>query len=75
LAGEFKAEELSVLSDSSRIFVGTATLCRTSLLNGVGKSNDWLNSSNSSLSVSDLKGTQEEYFKSFGKISAKKFLI
>ena len=75
LAGEFKAEELCVLSDSSRIFVGTATLCRTSLLNGVGKSNDWLNSSNSSLSVSDLKGTQEEYFKSFGKISAKKFLI
>jgi hypothetical protein len=75
LAGQFKSEEGSVLVDSNRIFVGTASLCRTSLLNGIGKSNDWLNASQKSLSLSDLKKTQKAYFESFGKISAKKYLI
>ena len=75
LAGQFKSEELSVLADSTRVFVGTATICRTSLFNGIGKSNDWLNSSQRSLSSSDLKKTQNAYFESFGKISAKKYLI
>jgi len=75
LAGQFKSEELSVLADSTRVFVGTATLCRTSLFNGIGKSNDWLDSSQKSLYVSDLKKTQNNYFESFGNISAKKYLI
>jgi len=75
MADQFKTEESSVLADSSRIFIGTAALCRTNLFNGVGKSNDWLNSSNENLLVSGLKNAQGEYFNSFGKISAKKFLI
>jgi F-type H+-transporting ATPase subunit b len=75
LAEQFKSEESSVLADSNRVFVGTASLCRTNLFNGVGKSNDWLSSSQKNLLISDLKNTQKEYFKSFGKISAKKFLI
>tara|TARA_B100000768_G_C11253785_1_gene365387 strand:- start:1193 stop:1573 length:381 start_codon:yes stop_codon:yes gene_type:complete len=75
MAGQFKTEESSVLADSSRIFIGTATLCRANLFNGVGKSNDWLDSSNNTLLTSGLKSTQEEYFNSFGKISAKKYLI
>ena len=75
LAEQFKLEESSVLTDSNRIFVGAASLCRTNLFNGAAKSNEWLSSSQKGLLVADLKNTQEEYFKAFGKISAKKFLI
>ena len=75
LAEQFKSEELSVLADSNRVFVGTAALCRTNLFNGVDKSNNWLDSSQKTLLVSDLKNTQEEYFKYFGKISAKRYLF
>lgn len=55
LAEQFKSEELSVLADSNRVFVGTAALCRTNLFNGVDKSNNWLDSSQKTLLVSDLK--------------------
>ena len=75
LATQLKEEELSVLQDTSSVFTGAASLCRSNLLKGVGKSNDWLVSSNQSLTTSDLKNTQTEYLKCFGNISAKKFVI
>lgn len=75
LAEKFKVEETAISEGSSRLFQETSALCRESVLNSFEKSNSWLFLSNQNLFVADLKTTRLNYLQSFGKLSARKFLI
>lgn len=75
LAEKFKLEEAATFENSNRLFNETSGLCRENLLNSFEISNSWLVLSNQNIFISDLRITKLNYLQSFGKLSARKFLI
>ncbi|MEL6163171.1 MAG: hypothetical protein AAFR37_05210 [Cyanobacteria bacterium J06628_3] len=75
LAENYKLEEVATFENSNRLFNETSALCRENLLSGFEKSNSWLTVSNQNIFIGDLRITKSNYLQSFGKLSARKFLI
>ena len=75
LAENYKLEEVATFENSNRLFNETSALCREKLLSVFEKSNSWLTVSNQNIFIGDLRITKSNYLQSFGKLSARKFLI